>query len=55
MKPIQGLTKNQRKKYRSEINAKYCDVDLSYNKNTDVQTVSIIGYQFKILILFSYI
>lgn len=42
MKPTYGLTKSERKKNRSKIYSTYSNVDLSYNPNLDINTVSVL-------------
>lgn len=41
MKPAYGLTKAQRKQYRSSLHSTYPNVDLSYDPNLSVNSVSI--------------
>jgi len=40
MKPPAGYTKSERKKYRSEAQKAYRDVDLSYKPNSSINDVS---------------
>lgn len=42
MKPTYGRTKSERKKARSEAHSQYASVDLSYNKNVNINEVSIL-------------
>lgn len=43
MKPMNGLTKSERKKYRSKMHAQYSNVDLSFNTRLNTQNVCIIN------------